>query len=136
MDWVFNIPLVISHKCQYNWDLKTHFITQPYKINWIHSWTNIYDLRKESKWVTYKNFLYKPVHTLKQKSIMFSLLISFYSLSSRCLTIFSNGFMIWWVFKIKCLKSSRLIHVFLKIFWRFAVTKRASSELLKILTSQ
>ena len=33
-------------------------------------------------------------------------------------------------------KSSRLIHIFLKIFWRFTFTRRASSELLKILTSQ
>ena len=33
-------------------------------------------------------------------------------------------------------KSSRLIHVFRKIVYRFALTKRASSELLKILTGQ
>ena len=33
-------------------------------------------------------------------------------------------------------KSSPLIHVFLKIFWRFALTKRTSSELFKILRSQ
>ena len=36
---------------------------------------------------------------------------------------------------IKC-KSSPLIHVLFLIIWRFSLTKRASSELLKMFTSQ